>query len=81
MEKRLEEWGSDEEDGDDEDASSSRKVLPEKKKKKLLDPKTWERDGRLVEAATKLRGALSDALFEDHNVFRDRVDAALGKPT
>ena len=47
------------------------------KKKKLLDHKTWERDGRLVEVATKLRTALGDALFEDHNLFRDRVDAAL----
>src|ERR1019366_6032246 len=37
----------------------------------------WERDGRLVGAATKLRVALGDALFEDHNVFRDRVNAAL----
>jgi type I restriction enzyme M protein len=24
-----------------------------------------------------LRGALGDKLYEDHNVFRDRVDAAL----
>ncbi|MCX5734243.1 MAG: SAM-dependent DNA methyltransferase, partial [candidate division NC10 bacterium] len=51
--------------------------LPEKKKKKLLDPKTWERDGRLVDAATALREALGDKLFEDHNIFRARVDAAL----
>ena len=56
-----------------------KKGLPEKKKKKLLDAKTWERDGRLVEVATKLREALGDTLFEDHNVFRDRVDAALKK--
>ena len=54
-----------------------KKGLPEKKKKKLLDAKTWERDGRLVEWATKLREALGDKLYEDHNVFRDRVDAAL----
>ena len=27
--------------------------------------------------ATKLREALGDKLYEDHNVFRDRVDAAL----
>ena len=30
-----------------------------------------------MEIATKLREALGDKLFEDHNVFRDRVDAAL----
>jgi type I restriction enzyme M protein len=78
LEKRLDDWGSEEEEADDEDGST-RKGLPEKKKKKLLDFKTWERGGRLVEAATKLREALGDKLFEDHNVFRDRVDAALSK--
>ena len=80
LEKRLAEWGSDDEEGqgdDAEDGAGARKGLPEKQRKKLLDPKTWERDGRLVEVATALREALGDALFEDHNVFRDRVDAAL----
>ena len=76
LEKRLAAWGSDEEEGDDEDGGT-KKGLPEKKKKKLLDPKTWERGGRLVEVATMLRAALGDTRFEDHNVFRDRVDAAL----
>jgi type I restriction enzyme M protein len=74
---RLVEWSSDDDEADDEEADSTKKGLPEKKKKKLLDPKTWGRDGRLVEVATKLREALGDTLFEDHNVFRDRVDAAL----
>ena len=77
LEKRLAEWGDDEDEGDDEEGGSAKKGLPEKKRKKLLDPKTWERDGRLVEVATALRAALGDALFEDHNVFRDRVDEAL----
>ena len=82
LEKRLAEWGSDDEEGQGDDAgdgAGARKGLPEKRRKKLLDPKTWERDGRLVEVATVLRGALGDALFEDHNIFRDRVDAALKK--
>lgn len=79
LEKRLAEWGSDEEDGDDEEGGGAKKGLSEKKKRKLLDPKTWERDGRLVEVATKLREALDDQLFEDHNLFRDRVEAALKK--
>lgn len=78
LEKRLGEWGNDEED-DDEEGGGTKKGLPEKKKKKLLDPKTWERDGRLVEVATKLRESLGDQLFEDHNVFRDRVEAAIKK--
>ena len=82
LEKRLVEWGGDDEDGqgdDAEDGTGARKGLPEKRRKKLLDPKTWERDGRLVEVATALREALGEELFEDHNLFRDRVDAALKK--
>jgi type I restriction enzyme M protein len=79
LEKRLADWGSDEDEGGDEEGGSAKKGLPEKKKKKLLDAKTWERDGRLVEVATKLREALGDTLFENYNVFRDRVDAALKK--
>jgi type I restriction enzyme M protein len=78
LEKRLDDWGNDEDESDDEEGSTKR-GLPEKKKKKLLDFKTWERDGRLVEVATQLREALGDKLFEDHNVFRDRIDAALKK--
>ena len=79
LEKRLAEWGDDEEEEDGDEGGSSKKNLPEKKKKRLLDAKTWERDGYLVGVATKLREALGDMLFEDHNLFRDRVDTALGK--
>ncbi|MFA6240049.1 MAG: class I SAM-dependent DNA methyltransferase [Candidatus Hydrogenedentales bacterium] len=79
LEKRLTEWGDDEDDGDDDEGSSKKKGLPEKKKKKLLDPKTWDRDGRLVEVATRLRDVVGDTLFEDHNLFRERVDDALKK--
>ncbi|MBM4310423.1 MAG: SAM-dependent DNA methyltransferase [Deltaproteobacteria bacterium] len=79
LEKRLADWGSDEDDGDDDEGGSAKKGLPEKKCKKLLDPKTWERDGRLVEVATRLRAELGEALFEDHNLFRDRVDEELKK--
>jgi type I restriction enzyme M protein len=78
IEAFLSDW-SDGSDTSDESDETSKKGLPEKKKKKLLDSKTWERDGRLVEVATKLREALGDTLFEDHNFFRDRVDAALKK--
>lgn len=79
LEKRLAEWGSDEDEGDEEEGGGTKKGLPEKKIKKLLDPKTWERDGHLVQVATTLRETLGDRLFEDHNIFRDRVDAALKK--
>jgi type I restriction enzyme M protein len=80
VERRLTEWGAD--DGDDEDEgdeAGTKKGLSEKKKKKLLDPKTWERDGRLVEAATKLKKALGDGVFTDHNAFRRKVGDALDK--
>src|SRR5487761_1264068 len=77
LEKGLADWGNDEDEGDDEEGGSAKKGLPEKKSKKLLDPRTWERDGRLVEVATKLRAALGEAPFEDHNLFRDCVDVAL----
>ena len=79
LDKRLAEWGSEDDEGDDEEGGSARKGLPEKKRKKLLDPKTWERDGRLVDVATMLRAALGDTLYEDHNDFCDKVDAALAR--
>ncbi|HPG81499.1 MAG TPA: SAM-dependent DNA methyltransferase, partial [Piscinibacter sp.] len=79
LEQRLVDWGGDDEEADDDESGAAKKGLPEKKRKKLLDPATWKRDGRLVEVATVLREALGDGLFEDHNLFRDRVDAALKK--
>lgn len=79
LEKRLADWGTDGDEPNEEGGAGARRGLPEKRKKKLLDSKTWERDGRLVEVATKLRGAIGGAVFEDHNVFCDHVDAALKK--
>jgi type I restriction enzyme M protein len=73
--KRLDEWGADD-DGEDEEGGG-KKGLSEKKKKRLLDRTTWGRDARLVEVATKLRKALGDKIFEDHNVFRARVATSL----
>jgi len=80
---RIEEWGSDDaeddadnldEDGGDSDSTKpAKKGLPEKKKRKLLDPKTWERDGKLYVIATQLRDALGGQLYEDHNIFRAQV--------
>ena len=51
--------------------------MPEKIKRKLLDAKTWERDGKLFETASALRHELGEDVFEDHNVFREQVDAVL----
>jgi type I restriction enzyme M protein len=70
---------SDEEENGDDDAP--KKGLPEKKKKKLLDGKTWERDGKLVEVAMALRKEIGGELFEDHNTFRDTIYTALNSPS
>ena len=79
LERRLAEWGAEDDTSDGEEGGGARKGLPEKMRKKLIDPRTWARDARLVEVATLLRTALGDALFTDHNIFRERVDAALTK--
>jgi type I restriction enzyme M protein len=77
LEKLVNEMGSGDEEEESEDGVAAKKGLPEKKKKKLLDARTWERDARLVEAASALRKELGKQLFEDHNIFRERVDEAL----
>jgi type I restriction enzyme M protein len=75
---RLDDWGAEDEDENDEEGGK-KKGLPEKRKSKLLDPKTWERDGRIVETATRLREEIGGDLFEDHNVFRELISDALSK--
>jgi type I restriction enzyme M protein len=77
LEKRLAEWGLGDPGDDEGDEESAPKGLPKKKKEKLLDPKTWERDGRLVDIATTLKKSLGDGLFTDHNAFRRKVDDCL----
>lgn len=79
LEKLLNEVGTGDDDEENEDGATAKKGLPDKKKKKLLDAKTWERDGNLYETANALRRELGDMLFEDHNIFRNRVEAALDK--
>lgn len=64
-------------DEDSEDsAAPKKKVVPERRRKKLLDPDTWERDHRLLVAAKALWEAIGDEVFMDHNLFRERFDAA-----
>jgi type I restriction enzyme M protein len=79
LERLVDAWGKADGDGDDEDEGeeSTKKALPEAKKKKLLNEATWWRDAMLVHAATRLRDAMGDSLFVDHNVFLARVDQAL----
>jgi type I restriction enzyme M protein len=79
LEALVNHWGkNDAEDEDDEDnGGSAKKALPDKKKKKLLNADTWRRDAALVETAGRLRETLGDGLYEDHNLFLDRVKDAL----
>lgn len=81
LEKLLDEWGRSDTDEDDldGDADTPRKTLSEKTKKKLLNASTWDRDAALLDAADQLRMVLGEALFEDHNVFLEELDAALKK--
>jgi len=65
------------EEPDDEDVKPAKKAVPEKRRKKLLDPATWQRDKNLVDLAHLARQELGEAVFDDHNEFRARFDAAM----
>jgi type I restriction enzyme M protein len=77
LHKRLSDWGSEDDDEEEQEGETSKKGLPDKKIKKLLDPETWAHDARLVEVATALKELVGEALFDDYNVFRERVTVAL----
>ena len=78
--KLVNDWGQDAASDDDENGEGGgKKGLPEKTKKKLLDPDTWKRDAALIETAEQLHPALGDSLFEDYNVFLEKVYTALEK--
>jgi type I restriction enzyme M protein len=63
--------------GDDNEAPAARKAVPAKRRKKLLDASTWQRDKGLMDVARRAQQALGSAVFDDHNEFRARFDAAL----
>jgi type I restriction enzyme M protein len=81
LEQLVNDYGKGDSDTDDDEGgeTATKKSLPEAKKKKLLSEATWKRDAQLIETATKLSKALGDGLIADHNVFLERVDAALKK--
>jgi type I restriction enzyme M protein len=71
-------WGTDEAVDEEEDGEGTpKKGLSEKVKKKLLDMTTWKRDGGLVEIATHLRDELGEEVFDDHNVFLEKVQEVI----
>ena len=67
----------DSDSADDGEAPAARKAVPAKRRKKLLDASTWLRDKRLMEVAQRVQQTLGSAVFDDHNAFRSRFDAAL----
>ena len=69
--------GEDSDSSDDGEATTTRKAVPAKRRKKLLDASTWQRDKGLMEVAQRAQKALGSAVFDDHNEFRARFDAAL----
>ena len=88
LKPEIEAWlkGDDSGDGDDaadsndedgEDSAPAKKAVPEKRRKKLLDAATWQRDKALLHLALLAQQDLGDAVFDDHNVFRERFDAAM----
>ena len=82
LEKLIQDWGKADSGEDEEgegDSPAAQKSLPDKKKKKLLSEATWKRDAMLLHVAHQLRKVLGEEVFQDHNVFLARVDAALKK--
>ena len=69
--------GEEEDEADDEDDKLAKQTVSEKRRKKLLDPATWLRDKALLELVWLAQTELGDQLFEDHNEFRARFDAAM----
>ena len=82
LEQLVNDWGKADTEGEEDEegeADTPKKSLSDKKKKKLLSEATWRRDAMLLDVANQLRKALGDDLFEDHNVFLEKVEAALKK--
>jgi len=79
LEKLVNDWGKGDSEEEESDGGAVPKTLPEAKKKKLQSEATWKRDAMLIEVATKLREALGDGLFADHNIFLEQVGATLKK--
>ncbi|MFI4953823.1 MAG: N-6 DNA methylase [Burkholderiales bacterium] len=80
LERRLDDWGkSDAEDEGESDEAPVARSLSDKKKKKLLNVDSWKRDAMLVDTALRLRDALGDGLFDDHNEFVDQLETVLAR--
>ena len=67
----------DAEEENDGDEAASRPTLTKKQKKKLFDPATWTSDRRLYRLGRLLHEHIGEDVFDDHNAFRERIDAVL----
>lgn len=63
-------------DEDDEGGTPPAKVTA-RQRKKLLDASTWKQDRKLYRLGRKLHEAIGEEVFDDHNVFRERIEAEL----
>jgi type I restriction enzyme M protein len=86
---KLEQWllnyfmqDSDEEETEDGEAEITLASLPKKKQKivkQLCDTAVWQRDLDLMNHAKKLAETFGDKLFDDFNVFEEKLDKELKK--
>jgi type I restriction enzyme M protein len=63
--------------GDDEELSEPRTRVSAKQRKRLLEPLAWTDDRHLYQLGRQLHEFIGEAVFDDHNVFRRRVDEVL----
>jgi len=86
---KLEQWllnyfmqDSDEEETEDGEAEITLASLPKKKQKmvkQLCDTAVWQRDLDLMNHAKKLAETFGEKLFDDFNVFEEKLDKELKK--
>ncbi|WP_367027170.1 class I SAM-dependent DNA methyltransferase [Methylococcus sp. ANG] len=85
LKPEIEAWlkGEDENEEDDDseedegESKTAKKAVPVKRRKKLLDSATWARDKGLIDLALLAQKELGEDLFDDHNEFRARFEAAM----
>ncbi|GGS43236.1 type I restriction-modification system subunit M [Streptomyces cinerochromogenes] len=64
---------------DEDDVDADVPVLKDAARKKLLNAKTWERDGQLVNVGLALLSELGDQTFHDYNEFDRQAGEAMGR--
>jgi len=85
LKPEIEAWLKGEDDNEEDDDSeedegeskTAKKAVPVKRRKKLLDSATWARDKGLIDLALLAQKELGEDLFDDHNEFRARFEAAM----